>query len=225
MNDRPHVTVHYAQTLDGRLATRGGDSRWVSSDASLRWAHQLRAECAAVMVGVGTVLADDPRLTVRLVAGANPTRVVLDSTLRLPLEATVLTDKAAPTIILTTRRAARARIQALRRRVTVLVLDPDDHGRVDIAVALQALASRGHHALLVEGGSAVITSLLRAGLVDRLTVCIAPKIVGAGVEAVGDLGIQRMAHALDFSQASFMPLGPDMVFDGRLSRQRQLIPS
>ncbi|MDQ3808823.1 MAG: dihydrofolate reductase family protein, partial [Chloroflexota bacterium] len=104
------VTVHYAQSVDGRLATRTGDSQWIGGPASLRLAHQLRAEHADILVGVGTVLADNPRLTVRLVAGHSPRRVVVDSTLRLPLEAHVLTDGAAPTLIATTERALPERV-------------------------------------------------------------------------------------------------------------------
>ncbi len=102
---RTSLTVHYAQTLDGRIATRTGHSQWISGQDSLRLAHQLRASHQAVMVGVGTVLADNPRLTVRNVPGPSPLRIVVDSTLRLPLDAAVLTDGAAPTLVATTPRA------------------------------------------------------------------------------------------------------------------------
>src|SRR5919204_151270 len=121
---RPSVTVHYAQTLDGRIATRTGNSRWISGEASLRLAHELRAEHQAVMVGVGTILADDPRLTVRLVEGSSPRRIVVDSTLRLPLDAHVLTDGAVDTIVATTPRAPQDRIMAVRCRGADVLIVP-----------------------------------------------------------------------------------------------------
>ena len=213
---RPSVTVHYAQTLDGRIATRTGQSRWISGDASLRLAHRLRAEHEAVLVGVGTVVADNPRLTVRLVPGRSPLRVVADSTLRLPLDAHVLVDAAARTLVATTRRASEERLSAVRRRgAGVLVVEEDARGRVDLAALLGQLRALGIASLLVEGGREVITSVFQAGLVDRLVVCIAPKIVGAGVEAVGDLGISHLGEALTFEETAVTRMGEDILFEGR----------
>lgn len=212
---RPAVTVHYAQTLDGRIATRSGSSQWISGDASLRLAHELRAEHEAVLVGVGTVIADNPRLTVRLVPGRSPLRVVADSTLRLPLDAALLTDGAAETLIATTSRAAEPRIERVRRLGgRVLVIEQDSTGRVDITALLRRLRDDGVRSLLIEGGGGVITSALRARVVDRLTVCIAPKLVGDGIQAVNDLNIPRMSDALCFSRSSFRSCGDDMIFDG-----------
>ncbi|MGH2461600.1 MAG: RibD family protein, partial [Chloroflexota bacterium] len=113
---RPMVTVHFAQSLDGRIATRTGDSQWVSGPRSLRLAHRLRADHDVVMVGVGTALVDNPRLTVRLSRGNSPRRVVVDSTLRIPLDAQVLADGADTTILATTARAAPERIRAIEER-------------------------------------------------------------------------------------------------------------
>src|SRR5438132_13313869 len=110
----PAVTVHYAQTLDGRIATRTHSSQWISGDAALQLAHELRAAHEAVMVGVGTVVADNPRLTVRLVPGRSPLRIVADSALSLPPDASVLTDGAAKTLIATTERAPHERLAAPR---------------------------------------------------------------------------------------------------------------
>jgi diaminohydroxyphosphoribosylaminopyrimidine deaminase / 5-amino-6-(5-phosphoribosylamino)uracil reductase len=215
---RPAVTIHYAQTLDGRIATRQGQSQWISGESSLQLAHRLRACHAAVLVGVGTVVADDPRLTVRLVSGRSPVRVVVDSTLRLPLTANVLTDGAATTVIATTDRASEARVAEVRRLgAEVLVLGQDAEGRVALEELLRTMMARDVASVLVEGGRAVITELLRRRLVQRVIVCIAPKILGSGVEAVGELNSRCLADALTFTEVSFTPLGEDLIFDGRLS--------
>jgi riboflavin-specific deaminase-like protein len=212
----PSVSVHYAQTLDGRIATSTGQSQWISGEKSLGLAHQLRAEHQAVMVGVGTVLADNPRLTVRLAPGESPCRVVLDSTLRLPLDASVLIDGQAHTIIATTARANQERLHYLRQLgVETLIIGQDAEGRVDLKELLRHLRAKGMLAVLIEGGHGVITSALRAGVVERLVVCIAPKVIGVGLDAVGDLSIRRLSEGLTFTEKSVRQLGEDIVFDGR----------
>lgn len=167
------------------------------------------------MVGVGTVLADNPRLTVRRAAGTSPRRVILDSSLRLPMGARVLTDGAAPTIVVTTARAPAERVAAIRARGALVCSGPADAaGRVDLRWLLAYLAGAQISSVLVEGGQGLITSLLREKLVDRIVICIAPKIIGAGIEAIGALGVDDLARALTFARATFRPLGADMIFDG-----------
>ena len=215
---RPTVTVSYAQTLDGRLATSSGSSRWISGPESLRFTHELRAGHDAIMVGVGTVRADNPRLTVRLAPGRDPLRVIVDSTLRTPLDAAVLAAGAAPgTVLAVTDRAAAARRAAIAALgATVLILPADAAGRVDLGALLAALGARGIRSVMVEGGAALITACLRARLADRLAVTIAPKILGRGVEAVGDLGIADLARALTLADVRLTPYGADWVLDGRV---------
>jgi 3,4-dihydroxy 2-butanone 4-phosphate synthase/GTP cyclohydrolase II len=214
---RPSVTVHYAQTIDGRLATRTGDSQWISGQESLVLAHSLRASHGAVLVGAGTVVADDPRLTARLVEGPSPIRVVVDSTLRLSPQASVVTDGAAPTILATTGRApVDRRREFTRHAVEVLVLPSTADGRVDLGALLDELGARGVATLLVEGGAGLITAMIRERRVSRLVVSIAPLVLGAGIEAIGDLDILRLRDALSFRRASFTQLGPDVIFDGEL---------
>lgn len=215
----PQVTVHYAQSLDGRIATRSGHSQWISCGGSLRLAHELRAQHDAVLVGVGTVLADNPRLTVRLAPGVSPVRIVIDSALRIPLDAHLLVDGAAPTIVATTDRAPPDRIRRVRNQgAETLLVDRDHSGRVDLQDLLRRLGARGISTVLIEGGSAVITSAFRTRTVDRLVVCIAPKLIGDGIPAVGDLEIARMDDALRFVEVSFTSLEEDVIFDGRLER-------
>jgi 5-amino-6-(5-phosphoribosylamino)uracil reductase/diaminohydroxyphosphoribosylaminopyrimidine deaminase/5-amino-6-(5-phosphoribosylamino)uracil reductase len=214
---RPVVTIAYAQTLDGRLATATGSSRWISGGESLRYTHALRAEHDAIAVGVGTVLADNPRLTVRLAAGSDPLRVVVDSTLRTPLDAAVLAEGAAcGTLLAVTERAPAARrAQAEALGATVLVL-PRAGEAVDLPALLDALDARGVRTLMVEGGARLITAFLRAGLAERLALTIAPKILGTGIEAVGDLGIRDLGLAVTLEEVTLTRYGADLVVEGRL---------
>jgi diaminohydroxyphosphoribosylaminopyrimidine deaminase / 5-amino-6-(5-phosphoribosylamino)uracil reductase len=215
---RPVITVSYAQTLDGRLATTSGGSRWISSPESLRFTHALRSEHDAIVVGAGTACMDDPRLTVRLVPGKDPLRVVVDSSLRTPLSAAVLADGAAKgTVLAVTERAPAERCYEARcLGATVLQLPTDAEGRVDLNALLSELYVLGVGSAMVEGGASLITSFLGKRLVDRLTVCIAPKILGSGIEAVGDLGICELADSLILSDTSFVPYGVDIVLDSRV---------
>ena len=218
--DCPFVTVKYAQSLDGRIATATGDSQWISSPSSLRLAHRLRREHDAILVGIGTVLEDDPQLTVRLVAGRDPLRVIVDSSLRIPLTARVLKSEAARrTLIATTEAADGNRAREIKALGAEVLTAPSDANQpsVSLQALLRELKQRGIASVLVEGGAGIITSLLGARLVDRMVVVIAPKIIGRGIEAIGALGIESLSQALTFSDFKTRRLGPDIVFDGRLS--------
>jgi GTP cyclohydrolase II len=193
--DRPFVVLKYAQTLDGRIATGTGDSKWISGEAERRVSHALRAAADAVLVGVGTVVQDDPRLTVRMVPGVSPLRVVLDSTLRVPPGALIL-EEDAPTLVLTTQRSSEADRDLLRARRVAVEVVREGPGGVDIGAALAVLRELGVQCLLVEGGAKVITSLLRGGFVDRMIVSVSGTIIGRGTEAVGDLGVDRVADGI-----------------------------
>jgi diaminohydroxyphosphoribosylaminopyrimidine deaminase / 5-amino-6-(5-phosphoribosylamino)uracil reductase len=216
--ERPTVTVSYAQTLDGRLATASGDSQWISCSDSLRFAHELRASHDAVIVGAGTAFKDDPRLTVRHVPGENPLRIIADSTLRTSLTAAVLAGGAAKrTVLAVTDRAPEGRceeVQALG--ASVLRLPKNTEGRVDLTALLWALGGMGVASAVVEGGAELITGFLRARLVDRLTVCIAPKVLGRGIEAVGDLGVRELSESLSLTDTSVIPYGVDLILDSRV---------
>jgi diaminohydroxyphosphoribosylaminopyrimidine deaminase/5-amino-6-(5-phosphoribosylamino)uracil reductase len=211
----PFVTVKFAQTLDGRIATSTGHSRWISSPPSLRYAHRLRAAHDAILVGAGTVLRDDPELTCRLARGKNPLRIVVDSSLRSKPEATIfLPGQEARTLVVTTRRAPADRKRTLEARgVEVVETGEDPLGRVDLRELLSILGKRTVSSLLVEGGAGVITEFLREKLADRLVVIVAPKIAGQGINALGDLGITRMDEALRLSIRKISRKGDDLVFD------------
>jgi GTP cyclohydrolase II len=212
---RPYVVLKYAQSLDGRIATGGGDSKWISGPQERRVAHALRAACDAVLVGAGTVLADDPLLTVRMVPGASPIRVVLDSGLRVPPDAQVFGSEAA-TIVLTATGSDPGRREALRQRGVKVEVVPEAAGGVDLAAGLGRLLSLGIRCLLVEGGSRVLTSALRARLADRVVVAVAPVLLGAGTDAVGDLGASLVSDGLRLVGRSVHQVGPDLLVAGDL---------
>jgi GTP cyclohydrolase II len=212
-DDRPYVVLKYAQTLDGRIATSTGDARWISSKKERALSHALRARCDGIMVGVGTLLSDDPRLTVRLVPGASPVRVVLDSHLRSPVDAHVFDEDAATVVITTDTSDEAARGRLRERNVGVRIVAPGESG-VDLHEALRILRSEGTETLLVEGGSQVITSLLAAGCVDRLIVSLAPMIMGTGIQGVGDLGTRLVQESVTLENRSVHLVGTDVLIAG-----------
>lgn len=185
---KPFVTLKAAVTLDGKIASSRGRSQWISCPTSRKTVHRLRSVVDAIVVGIGTVLKDDPRLTVRGISGAtNPARVVLDSGLRIPMSARVL-EPEAETLLATTRSAPAKKIQALKKRgVTVEVFAPDRKGRVPLGKLLRRLAVKGVQHVLLEGGSSVYTTALEAGEVDKLMLFIAPLLLG-GAQAPGLFG-------------------------------------
>jgi len=216
--DRPHVVLKYAQTLDGRIATASGDSKWISGEGERSISHALRAACDGVLVGIGTVEQDDPRLTVRMVPGASPVRFVLDSTLRISPSAQIL-DEDASTIVLTTERSALDRREALRLSQVGVRILPAGPGGVDIAAALEVLHCGGVRSLLVEGGAKVITSILAAGFADRVIVGMAPTIIGAGTEAVGDLGSARITDGVHLTNRCLHAMADDLLVAWDVERQ------
>ena len=214
----PFVTLKYSQTLDGRIATKTGQSQWISSEASLKFAHRLRAEHDAILVGSGTVSKDNPELTVRRVRGRNPLRVILSSDLRIPAEAKILQKlKAAPTLIATLQKSNDRRFQQLLSAgVEVISVVADKSGNVDLKSLLRRLADRKISSVLIEGGAGIITSAFRDNIVNRLVTIIAPKIIGKGIEAVGDLNIEKLTSAKKVIIKTVKKSGTDIIIDGRL---------
>ena len=216
---RPLVTLKLASTLDGRIATRTGESQWITGAASRRAAHALRGQQDAVMVGVGTVMADDPDLTCRIPGFRTLplVRVVADSHLRTALTARlVATARAAPTWIVARNGADAIRRRALSDLGVTLIDVPGADAGVDLKRALQALAERGITRLLVEGGGQLAGSLLRADLVDRIAWFHAPTVMGGdGWPGVQGFGISRLADMPRFVRHSVMALGVDVLTELR----------
>jgi len=217
----PFITVKYAQSIDGRIATATGHSQWISSPASLKFAHQLRAEHDAILVGIGTVLKDNPALTVRRVGGRNPLRIVVDSGLAVTTESNVMQNLSrTPTLIFTTKNASDARFQKLAATGAELItVDPGEGNHVNLKKLFEILAAKNISSVLIEGGAQIITSALKDNLVNRLVTVIAPKIIGKGIEAIGDLKIRDLKEAKILSIRSITKKGVDVIIDSRLSLQ------
>lgn len=219
----PHVTLKAALTLDGRLATRSGDSRWITGELARKQAHRMRARADAVLVGVGTVLADDPELTVRHVRGRNPLRVVLDAKLRTPLRSKLVrTAKHTPTLIFHAHGAPRARAAALTAAGVELIGVKAAQGKLALREVLRALARRNVMKLLVEGGADVHGAFLDAGLADRVSVFVAPRILGDAGALPFARGAtkRRMRDALDLVHVTHQRFGDDLLVTGELAKRR-----
>lgn len=216
----PLVTLKAAASLDGRIATRIGDSRWISSPGAREYGHLLRGEHDAIMVGVNTVLRDDPLLTVRHPQWKRKPilRAVVDSGLRLPLRARMLSTLDRGRIaVLTTDGAPPAKERALRKKGVEVVRLPGGPGAVNLPRTLAWLGERGIASLLVEGGSRLLTAMIEGRLADRLFLVISPKLVG-GTEAPSFLegpGIARMSEALGLGSLSSSAIGQDIILEGR----------
>jgi diaminohydroxyphosphoribosylaminopyrimidine deaminase/5-amino-6-(5-phosphoribosylamino)uracil reductase len=217
LDGRPYVTLKAATTLDGRTATRSGDSRWITNEASRKHAHRMRDRSDAVMVGVGTVLADDPELTVRHVKGRDPMRVVLDSGLLTPETARVLTaTSTAPTLIFHAHGVAEARREALLRQGAQLVAVSEAERGLDLAEVLRELARRDVVRLLVEGGPTLHGALLDEQLADRVAVFVAPRLLNDAGALPLSIGRprERMLEALTLRSVSKRSFGDDVLIEG-----------
>ena len=215
----PFVTVKAAVSLDGRMATRTGDSRWISSAATREYVHLVREESDALMVGLNTVLRDDPRLTVRSPRGKDAplTRVVLDAGLRFPLRARLLSTLArGPLVIFAGRDASPAKAAALEKKGARVVRVPGRGGRLDLGAVLDRLGRDEVARVLVEGGGLLASSFLEERLADKVLLTISPKLIG-GREApafIAGRGPARLADALSIRDVKVFSLGPDVIVEG-----------
>lgn len=214
---RPYVTWKLASTLDGRTAAADGTSRWITGADARAEVHRLRARCDAVLVGGGTLRADDPHLAVRDVADAvQPVRVVLDSAAEIPLTARVL-DDAAPTLVVVAEGVDASRLAAAG--VDVLVVPRSDTG-LDPAVVLGALHERGIRSVLLEGGATIAGSFVAADLVDEVVAHLAPALLGSGRPVLTDAGITTITEALRLTTTDVTRLGDDVAITATVRRDR-----
>ncbi|MFJ7676543.1 bifunctional diaminohydroxyphosphoribosylaminopyrimidine deaminase/5-amino-6-(5-phosphoribosylamino)uracil reductase RibD [Peribacillus sp. NPDC097198] len=211
---RPFVLSKFAMTLDGKLATHTGHSKWITGEESRHSVHLLRNEVDAILVGIGTVLADNPSLTTRLPEGGgkNPVRIILDSELRVPLDFHVLQVEEARTVIVTHENASLEKIASLSERGVEFIMVPKTEAGLDLEILMAELYKKGITDVLLEGGSEVNASFLRAGLIDKYLIYVAPKLLGGRNSLTPFSGddVNQMDEALDVSISHVDTFGEDI---------------
>ncbi len=215
----PFVTLKIAQTLDGKIATASGESQWITGEEARQEGHRLRSANDAILVGINTVLADDPALTARIPGGRDPLRVILDSRLRIPLRARVVTERsAARTIVATLRTAPDRKRRQLQDAGVEVVSVRAAAGRVDLKDLLQKLGKRDVMSVLVEGGAEVHAAALRTGVADKAVVFTAPLFMTGrdSLCAVGGASPKRLSQAVRLRDLTCRFVGADLMIEGYL---------
>jgi len=215
-NQRPFVTLKLAQSLDGRIATSGGDSKWISGEASRKYVHRLRAESDAVLVGAGTFKKDNPHLTTRLTKGKNPYRIIVSTGWSSLENSHLINDNSDfKTIVATSDESLNGNSDTSNENgLTFWSIRKDSQGRVDLRDLLEKAKLFGVNSILVEGGAEIATSFLKAKLVDKYVVITAPIIIGKGIDSVGDLGTDLINEAIHFNDVYRVQNGSDEIFVG-----------
>lgn len=220
---KPFVVLKAAMTLDGKIATATGQSKWITNETSRAYGYKLRDIYDGIMVGINTVIEDNPMLTARVDGGKNPIRIVVDSSLKIDINANVVQDKSAKTIVATTDKADKDKILKLQaQNVDVIVVDKDENDKVDIEKLLNILGQQNICSILVEGGATLSGSFVAKKLVDKVDFFIAPKIVG-GKEAktpVAGTGILNLQEALALKDIQIEKLEEDILIIGRVDKDK-----
>lgn len=218
---QPFVVLKAAMTLDGKIATASGQSKWITNEASREYGYHLRDIYDAIMVGINTIKEDNPLLTARVDGGKNPIRIVVDSQLNIDLKANVIIDKSAKTIIATTDLAEKVKVEALKSAgIEVLVVDKDEDNRVDIEKLLNLLGQQNICSILVEGGAILHGSLVAKKLIDKVYFFIAPKIVGGNLakSPIEGKGILNLQEAIQLEDMKTTYLNGDILISGKVLR-------
>lgn len=220
---KPFIVLKAAMTLDGKIATAIGQSKWITNETSRAYGYKLRDIYDGIMVGINTVIEDNPMLTARVDGGKNPIRIVVDSSLKIDINANVVQDKSAKTIVATTDKADKDKILKLQAQdVDVIVVDKDEKDKVDIEKLLDILGQQNICSILVEGGATLSGSFVARKLVDKVYFFIAPKIVG-GKEAktpVAGTGILNLQEALALKDIQIEKLEEDILIIGRVDKDK-----
>ena len=214
----PYVILKYAMTMDGKIATCTGASRWITGEAAREHVHQTRNRCAGILVGVGTVLADDPQLTCRIEGGRNPVRIICDSHLRTPEAANVVRTAREVRTILATNCTDEARQRVYTQRGCEVLLVPEADGHLDLRALMKTLGAMGIDSVLLEGGAALNFSALQSGIVQKVQAYIAPKLFGgaSAKSPVGGAGIAEVAQCVRLKNPSIQWVGDDILIESEV---------
>jgi len=219
----PFCILKSAMTLDGKIATRAGDSKWITNEESRKYVHQLRHKVSAIMVGIGTVLQDNPCLTTRLenIQGKDPIRIIIDTQGKIPLEANVLNVKSSVrTIIATTKLVPEKKINNLKELGAEVWITPIKQDKIDLNSLMKTLGDKGIDSVLIEGGSEINYSSIEAGIVDKVNMFIAPKIIGGNTAKtpVGGAGFEFMKDAVMLDYLDIKRFGNDIMLEGYIKK-------
>ncbi|WP_195990171.1 bifunctional diaminohydroxyphosphoribosylaminopyrimidine deaminase/5-amino-6-(5-phosphoribosylamino)uracil reductase RibD [Clostridium sp. D53t1_180928_C8] len=216
---RPFVVLKAAMSIDGKISTKTGESKWISCEESRLQVHKLRNKLSGIMVGVNTVIKDNPELTCRLESGNSPIRIIVDSTLRIPFNSKVLNNKDNKTIIATTNKADMSKVEEISKmNAKVLIIDEKD-GRVDLNKLMAKLGELNIDSILLEGGAILNYSALEEKIVDKVMMYISPKIIG-GEESktpIGGYGIDKLNNAFKLKNIKTSIVGADILVEGYIS--------
>lgn len=220
----PFCILKTAMTLDGKIATSLGDSKWITNEKSREYVHELRHRVASIMVGIGTVLADNPKLNARLYnkEGKDPIRIIVDTTAKIPLDSNVLNlNSKAKTIIATTEKADKEKLKSIKAKGAEIIVTPLRDNKVDLNYLMKSLGEHGIDSVLIEGGSSLNFSSLEQGIVDKVISFIAPKIIG-GVNSktpVGGEGIKYIKDAILLEDIQISKFNEDIMVEGYLRKE------
>ena len=208
----PFVILKWASTLDGKIATVDGDSKWISNDQSRKFAHKLRSQVDAVLVGVDTMIKDDPELNTRLVKGKNPVKIILDTKGRMSLNSKIVSNAKSERTILATVCADKERFK--NSNLGVWKLKENQKGQVDLLALLKKAGENKITSILVEGGQKVLTSFMQDKLVDKVYCFMAPKIIGKGLDAVAELGIRKISDSVHLKNVEIKKIEDNVLISG-----------
>jgi len=214
----PFVILKVGATLDGKLATRSGESQWITGETSRRFVHRLRDQVDGVVVGIGTVLKDDPVLTARVRGGRDPHRIVFDSRLRIPENAKMIDLSPSKTIVATTEKASRHKIERLQKKGVRILISDSKSGKVDLKSVLLKLGEMGMMSLLLEGGSQLSGSFLDQRLIDKILLFLSPRLIGdpEAPGIFGGLGVAHLKQAIPLRDLKVRKIRDDILVEAYL---------